>query len=75
MAMTNLVVVCLYLPDQMIFLFSSFDMYLPSSKTERYGMTNGSCSLVFCLQKSCSGFEHSLTVVLGSINDSGTGRK
>ena len=60
-------------PDD--FLFSSFDMYLPSSETERYGMTNGSCSLVFCLQKSCSRFEHSVTVVLGSINDSGTGRK
>ena len=38
-------------------------------------MTNGSCSLVFCLQKSCSGFEHSVTVILGSINDAGTGRK
>ena len=42
------------------FLFSSFDMYLPSSETERYGITNGSCPLVFlCVQKSCRGFEHS----------------
>ena len=28
-------------------LLSSLDMYLPSSETERYGMTNGSCPLVF----------------------------
>ena len=34
-------------------------MYLPSYETERYGMTNGYCLLVFCLQKSCRGFEHS----------------
>ena len=35
-------------PDD--FLFSSFDIYLPSSETERYGMTNWSCPLVvvFC---------------------------
>ena len=42
-------------PDD--FLFFSLDMYLPSSETERYGMTNRSCPLVFCLQKSCRGFE------------------
>ena len=60
-------------PDD--FLFSSLDMYLPSSETERYGITNGSCPLVFCLQKSCRGFEHSYTFVLGSINDSDTDRK
>ena len=41
---------------------SRLDMYLPSSETERYGMTNGSCPLVFCLQKSCRGFEHSYHV-------------
>ena len=46
------------------FLFSSLGMYLPSSETERYGMTNGSCLLVFCLQKSCRGFEHSYTLIL-----------
>ena len=36
-------------PDD--FLFSSLDMYLPSSETERYGMTNGSYPLVvvFCI--------------------------
>ena len=50
-------------------------MYLPSSETERYGVTNGSCPLVFCLQKSCRGFEHSYAFVLGSINDSDTDRK
>ena len=60
-------------PDD--FLFSNHAMYLPSSETERYGMTNGSCPLVFCLQKSCRGFEHSYTFVLGSINDTDTGRK
>ena len=42
-------------------------MYLPSSETERYGITNRFCSLFVCLQKSCSGSEHSYTVVLGSI--------
>ena len=60
-------------PDD--FLFSSLDMYLPSSETERYGITNGSCPLVLCLQNSCRGFEHSYTFVLGSINDSDTDRK
>ena len=60
-------------PDD--FLFPSLDMYLPSSETERYGITNGSCPLVFCLQKSCRGCEHSYTVVLGSINDFDTDRK
>ena len=40
-------------------LFSCLDMYLPSSETERYGMTNGSCPLGFYLKKSCRGFEHS----------------
>ena len=60
-------------PDD--FLFSSLDMYLHSSETERYGITNGSCPLVFCLQKSCRRFEHSYTFVLGSINDSDTDRK
>ena len=53
-------------------------MYLPSSKTERCGMTNGSCPLFFVvdfLQKSCRGFEHSYAFVLGSINDSDTDRK
>ena len=72
--MTILVAGCLYHPDQTIF-FSSLDMCLPSSETERYGMTNGSCRLFFCLQKSCRGFEHSYTFVLGSINDSDTDRK
>ena len=43
-------------PDDL--LFSSLDTYLPSSETERYGMTNGSCPLVFCLQKSCRGYTH-----------------
>ena len=60
-------------PDD--FLFSSLDMCLPSSETERYGMPSWSCPLVFCLQKSCRGFEHSYTFVLGSINDSDTDRK
>ena len=60
-------------PDD--FMFSSLDMYLPSSETERYGILNGSCPLVFCLQKSCRGFEHSYTFVLGYINDSDTDRK
>ena len=54
------------------FLFSSLDMYLPRSETERYGITNGSCQLVFCSQKSCSGFEHSYTFGLGCINVSDT---
>ena len=74
MAMTILVAGCLYHPDQ-TGKKSSLDMYLPSSETERYGMTNGSCPLVFCLQISCRGFEHSYTFVLGSINDSNTHRK
>ena len=74
MPMTILVAGCLYHLDQTIF-FSSLDMYLPSSETERYGITNGSCPLVFCLQKSCRGFEHWYTFVLGSINDSHTDRK
>ena len=74
MAMTVLVAGCLYHPDQTNF-FSSLDMYLPSSETERYGMTNGSCPLVFCLQKSCRGFEHSYTFIVGSVNDSDTDRK
>ena len=43
-------------PDD--FLFSRFHMYLAGSKTERYGITNASCPLVFGLQKSCRGFEH-----------------
>ena len=60
-------------PDD--FLFSSLDMYLPGSETERYGITNGSCPLVFCLQKSCREFEHSHTFVLGSINDSDTDKE
>ena len=50
-------------------------MYLPISETERYGMINGSCPLVFCLHKSCREFEHSYTFVLGSINNSDTDRK
>ena len=56
-------------------VFSSFDMYLLSSDTERYGMTNGSYPLVLCLQKSCRRFEHSYTVVRGSINNFATDRK
>ena len=60
-------------PDE--FWFYSLDIYLPSSETEKYGTRNGSCPLVFCLQKSCRGFEHSYTFVLGSINDSDTDRK
>ena len=75
MAMTILVAGCLYHPDQTICLFPSLNMYLPSSQTERYGMTNGSCPLAFCLQKSCRGFGHSYIFVLGSINDSDTDRK
>ena len=61
MAMTILVAGCFYHPDQ-TGKKSSLDIYLPSSETERYGMTNGSCPLVFCLQKSCRGFEHSYHV-------------
>ena len=38
-------------------------------------MINGSCPLVFCFQKSCRGFEHSYTFVLGSVNDSDTDKK
>ena len=63
-------------PDDFIFFsLSSFDIYLPSSKTERHGIANGSCLLVLCLQKSCKRFEHSYTVVRGSVNDSATDRK
>ena len=73
MAMIILVAGCIpSRPDDV--LFSSPDMYLPSSETERYGITNGSCPLVFCLQKSFRGYEHSYTIVLGSINDSDTDR-
>ena len=60
-------------PDDLF--FSSFDMYLSSSEAERYGMRNGSCQLDFCLQKSWTGFEHSYTVVRGSVNDSNADRK
>ena len=76
MAMTILVAGCLYHPDQTKKTTtkttkqnktktkkSSLDMYLASSETERYGMTNGSCPLVFCLRKSCRGFEYSYTFV------------
>ena len=52
-------------PDDFL---SSLDMYLPSYETERYGMTNGSCPLGFCLQKSCRGFERSYTFIVGSVN-------
>ena len=38
-------------------------------------MTNGSFPLVFCFQKSCRGFEHLYTFVLGSVNDSDTDKK
>ena len=38
-------------------------------------MRSGSCPLGFCLQKSWRGFEHSYTVVLGSVNDSDAHRK
>ena len=38
-------------------------------------MTNGSCQLVFCLQRSCRGFEHSCTVFLVSVNYCDTDRK
>ena len=41
----------------------------------RYGMTNESCPLGFCLQISSRGFEHSCTFILGSINDSDKDRK
>ena len=30
-------------------IFPSFDTYLPTAETERYGTTNGSCPLDFCL--------------------------
>ena len=60
-------------PDD--YLLSSLDMYLPSSETERCGMTNGSCPLVFCLQKSFRGFEHAYAFILGPINDSDIERK
>ena len=59
-------------PDD--FLFSSLDMYLPSSETERYGMTNGSCPLCFCLQKSCGGFDihiHLFLVLLMILTQTG----
>ena len=59
MAMTILVAGCLYHPDHTERKKSSLDMYSPSSETERYGMANGSWPLVFCLQISCRGFEHS----------------
>ena len=75
MAITILVVGCLYHPDQTMFLFSSLDMHLPISETDRYGITNGSCPLVFCLMKSCRELEHSYTFVFGSVNDSDTDRK
>ena len=72
MVMNILVSGCLYHPDQTIFFLppsmSSFEM-------ERYGMTNGSCPLVFCLQKPCRRFKYSLTVVRGSKNKSATDRK
>ena len=77
MVMTILVAGCFPdHPDHKTFFFSSFDMYLLSSKAERYRMTNGSCTLVLfvCSQKSCRRFEHSCAVVRGSINDSATDR-
>ena len=57
------------------FLFSCLDVYLHSSEMERYGMTNGSCPLGFCLQISRRGLEHSCTFILGSINDFDTYKK
>ena len=38
----------LFHPHQMFVFSSGFDIYLPSSETEKYRMTNGSCPL-FCL--------------------------
>ena len=55
-------------PD--MFLFSTFDIYLPSSETETYGMTNGSCPRVLCWQQLCRRFEYSSIVVRGSVTDS-----
>ena len=48
---------------------------MPSFEMERYGMTNGSCPLVLCLQKPRRRFKHSYTVVRGSNNKSTTDRK
>jgi len=75
MTMTILVAGCLYHLTRQFFEFFILGMYLPRSETERHGMTNGSCSLVLCLQKSCRGFEHSYTFVLGSINYFDTDKK
>ena len=47
-------------PDD--FLFSSLDMYLPSSETERYGITNGSCPLVFARRKGIRNADQALSV-------------
>ena len=72
MVETILVTGCLYHPDQTIFIFTFQLQYirLPSYETERNGMTNGPCPLVFaCLQKSCRRFEHTYTIVHGSVND------
>ena len=74
MAMTILVAGCLYHPDQTNFSFPA-SICICLFPKQRYGMKNGSCPLVFCLHKSCRGFEHSYTFVLGSINDSDTDRK
>ena len=43
------------------FLFSSLDMYLPSSETERYGITNGSCPLVFARRKGIRNADQALS--------------
>ena len=67
----------LFMPSRLndSFLFYLQYVHLPSSETERYGMANGSHPLAFCCQKLCRSFDHSYRIVLGSINDSATGRK
>ena len=75
MAMTILVAGCLHHPDQTIFCFPASICICLVPKRRDIGWQMGLAPLVFCLQKSCRGFEHSYTFVLSSVNDSDTDSK
>ena len=64
----------LLIPSRPDDFFSSLDMYLLSSEMERHGITNGSCPLVFCLQKSVEDLSthiHLFLVLLMTLTQTG----
>ena len=76
MAMAILVAGCLYHPDQTIFCFPASICISLVPKRRDLWDDKWVLPAIFCFcfvfQKSCRGFEHSYTVVLGSVNDSDT---